>query len=249
MQANLLSNIRSNPDQPLLFNYSNLQHLRGYQPRLPHSPAGNLPQISMRLEQNEARIWTHMFQSASLENGGHTINTYSIFDTKDINREIGAACKRFIDSLYNRSDHTHFVGSFVDAYDIFISGVFYIQLEQEQGSSQHSIGRTSDHLSGQQERLGVINDMVNKCCTLIAGIESRFGAVKTFRRVLRDFFALTTRQSHPESAESVSMTFANRVASVVYRLDHLGLIALPVFIELARYYSPTDHLVDMENIG
>lgn len=247
MQANLLSNIRSNTDQPLLFNYSNLQHLRGYQPKLSQSAAGNLPQISMRLEQNEARIWTHMFQSTSLENGEYNINSSSIFDTRDINREIRTACKRFIDSLYNRSDHAHFVGSFVDAYDIFISGVFYIQLEQRQGSSLHSNGRTSDHLSGQQGRLGIINDVVNKCCTLIAGIESRFGAVKAFRRVLRDFFALTTGQSHPDSAEFVSMIFADRASFVVFHLGHLGLTALPVFIELARYCPSTNFLVDMEN--
>lgn len=249
MQASLLSNIRSNPDQPLLFNYSNLQHLRGYQPGLSHSLTCTLTQISMRLEQNEARIWTHMLQSAPLENGEQPSDSSSIFDMRDIDRERGTACKRFIDSLYKRSDHAHFIGSFVDAYDIFISGVFYIQLEQRQAGSLRGNECTGDHFSGQQARLGVINDVVNKCCTLIAGIESRFGAVKAFRRVLRDFFALTTGQSHPENAESVSMTFADSASSVVFRLDHLGLIALPVFIELARYYPPTNHLVDMEHIG
>lgn len=206
MQANLLSNIRSNPDQSLLFNYSNLQHLRGYQPRLSHSPAGRLPQISMMLEQNEARIWTHMLQSAPFENGEHTIKSSSIFGTKDISREIEAACKRFIDSLYNQSDDAHFAGSFVDAYDIFISGVFYIHLEHQQSGSLRISGSAGDHLSAQEARLRDINDVVNKCCTLIAGIESRFGAVKAFRRVLRELFALTTGHSHAQSAESVSTT-------------------------------------------
>lgn len=249
MQANLLSNIRSNPDQPLLFNYSNLQNLRGYQPRLSHSPAGNLPQMSMRLEQNEARIWTHMFQSASTNNREHTINSSAIFDRKDINQEISAACKRFIDSLYSRSDHAHFVGSFVDAYDIFISGVFYIHLEHRKGGGLRINGSAGDQLSAQEIRLRDINDVVNKCCTLIAGIESRFGAVKAFRRVLRDLFALTTGHSHADSTEPVSMTSADKASSLIFRLDHLGLIALPVFIELARYHPPTNHLVDMQNIG
>jgi hypothetical protein len=192
MQASLLSNIRSKPEQGLLFNYSNLQHLRDYQPRLNHPHLVKLAQIPMRLEQNAVRIWTHIAQSVltGTGNGANTANSSSIFDTNGINREIRTAYERFIDSLYHLSDHAHFTGSFIDAYDIFISGVFYVQLEQRLGA-------------GQELRHGNINNVINKCCTVLAGIESRFGAVKAFRRVLRDFAALATGQSSSGSAESV----------------------------------------------
>lgn len=203
MQASLLSNIRSNPDQPVLFHYSNLQHLRDYQPRLSELPVVNVSQTSMRLAQNLARILTHIAQQASNGAEEHAINSSSIFDMRSITWETSTACKRFIDVLYDRSDQAHFVGSFVDAYDILISGVFYIHLEQRQFLGVGSHWSTDDMNGARGSRLGAGNDVVNKCCTLIAGIESRFGAVKVFRRVLRDFFALATGQYHPESEDCV----------------------------------------------
>lgn len=206
MQASLLSNVRSNPDKPVLFHYSNLQHLRDYQPRLPELPRVDLSQISMRLAQTLARILTHIAQKGSNGAEEHTINSSSIFDVRSITWETSTACKRLVDLLYDRSDQAHFVGSFVDAYDIFISGVFYIHLEQPQFLRAGSHWSTGDIDGARGGRLGVANDVINKCCTLIAGIESRFGAVKIFRRVLRDFFALTTGQYDPESTSSVRQT-------------------------------------------
>lgn len=203
MQASLLSNIRSSPDQSLLFHYSNLQHLREYRPRLSELPEVNLSQMSMRLEQNMARILTHIVQQAPREAEEHAANPSSVLGMRSMNWETSTACKRFIDLLYDRSDQAHFVGSFVDAYDIFISGVFYIHLEQKRCAGSPGHGSTSELDRAERRRLGDTNDMVNKCCTLITGIEPRFDAVKVFRRVLRDFFALGTSQYHPENTNSV----------------------------------------------
>lgn len=203
LQASLLSNVRSNPDQPALFHYSNLQHLRDYHPRLSELPGVNVPQISMRLAQILARILTHIAPETSEGAEEHAINSSFIFDARSIIWETSTACKGFIDLLYDRSDQAHFVGSFVDAYDIFISGVFYIHLEQPQFLGVGSHWSTGDVDGARGGRLGNANDVVNKCCTLIAGIESRFAAVKVFRRVLRDFFAFATGQYHPESTNPV----------------------------------------------
>lgn len=203
MQASLLSNIRSNPDKPIFFHYSNLQHLRGYQPRLSEFSTENVSQISMRLEQNLARTLTQIAQGALSGTAERTSNSSSIFDVTSMEWETSTVCKRFIDSLYDRSDQAHFVGSFVDAYDVFISGVFYIHLEQQKCIRDCSNWSTDDLKGAHGGRLGVANDMVNKCCTLLAGIESRFGAVKAFRRVLRGYFAVVTGHCDPESTNPV----------------------------------------------
>lgn len=206
MQASLLSNIRSNPDHSLLFHYSNFQHLREYRPRTSELPVGNLSYMSMRLEQNLARTLTHIAQQAPRGTQEHTVNSSSVFDVGSMSGEISTACKRFIDLLYDRSDRAYFVGSFVDAYDIFISCVFYIYLEQKHCLESRSHWPIGGLTGAQGRRLGDVNDVVNKCCTLIAGIESRFGAVKAFRRVLRDFLAVGTGQYHPEGPNSVRKT-------------------------------------------
>lgn len=242
LHASLLSDIRGHPDQSLLFNYNNLQHLRGHHPELSRRLVVGLPQTLMRLEQGGARIWTHIIKMTPLDDGGHKINSSYIFHVKDINREISTACKRFIDSLYSRSDHAHFIGSFVDAYDIFISSIFYIQLEQRHCHDMRSDPYAGTHSGGQELRYGMINDVVNKACTLIAGIESRFGTVKAFRRVLREFFVLATGQSHPDGIQPVSFACAEETLSVVICVLHLKLTTLTVFVEFAGYCAPTNHL-------
>lgn len=161
----------------------------------------------MRLEQNLARIMTHIIQGSPQEAEGPSLNPSSIFDARSMSWETSTACKRYIDLLYDQSDQTHFVGSFVDAYDIFICGVFYIDIEQRQHVGVRSQWSPGDLNRTQGGTLGIANDMVNKCCTLIAGIESRFRAVKAFRRVLRDFFALVTGQYRPESTNPVRHTY------------------------------------------
>lgn len=207
MQASLLSNIRSNPNQSGLFNYSNIQHLGDYQPRYSELSETRLPQISMRLQQNLARILTYITEELPEGFKGRDIVSSSLFDSESINWEIMTACKGFIDSIHDRSDQAHFVGSFVDAYDIFIAGFFYIHLEQQQGPGARVEGSRSDPNSSQKGRLSAVNDVVNKCCTLIVGIESRFGAIKAFRRVLRDFFAVTMGQYSSDGTSSVRVTF------------------------------------------
>lgn len=204
IQARLLSNIRTNPDQPLLFHYSNFQHYQDFQPRLADNHMVMSQPSSIRLEQNSARILTHIAYAALLTTEGHTANSSSILDMETINDKISMACKRFVDSLYDRSDQAHFVGSFVDAYDIFVSGMFYIHLEQRHGSDAQNYDSPTKPEGVRGGHSGLANDMVNKCCTLIAGVEARFGAVKAFRRVLRDFSALTTgTKSFPQSTKTV----------------------------------------------
>lgn len=158
----------------------------------------------MRLEQNLARILTHTAHGALSGTAERTSNSSSIFDVTSMDWETSKACKRFIDLLYDRSDQAHFVGSFVDAYDVFISGVFYIHLEQQKCIRVCSHWSTGALNGAQGGRLGVANDMINKCCTLLAGIESRFGEVKAFRRVLRGYFAVVTGQCDSESTNPVS---------------------------------------------
>lgn len=153
-----------------------------------------------RLEQNLARIMTQMVE-LSLEAEGQA-RLSSVFDLRDLSTEISDACKCFIDSLYSQSEQSYFIGSFVDAYDVFMSGMSFILLKRRgivNTRDRNPIGDTSS-----QDAPDQINDMVNKCCTLIAGVESRFGAVKAFRRVLRDFSAVSMGQPDPSKTISVS---------------------------------------------
>ncbi|KAK2596290.1 hypothetical protein N8I77_013186 [Diaporthe amygdali] len=206
IQARLLSNIRTNPDQPLLFHYSNFQHYQDFQPRVADNHMVMSQPSSIRLEQNSARILTHIAYAALLTTEGHTANSSSILDMETMNDEISMACKRFVDSLYDRSDQAHFVGSFVDAYDIFVSGMFYIYLEQRHGSDAQNYDSLTKPEGVRGGHSGLVNDMVNKCCTLIAAVEARFGAVKALRRVLRDFSALTTgTKSFPQNTKTLLM--------------------------------------------
>lgn len=221
MQASLLSNIRSNPEQSVLFHYSNLQHLREYRPTQSELSIANPSQTSICLEQNLARTLTHVAQQAFKGTEGHASDTSPIFEARSIYGEIRTACRRFIDLIYDRSDNAHFVGSFIDAYDIFISGVFYILLEQPQCPRGLSDWSKDDLNGARQSRLSVTIDVVNKCCTLITGIESRFGAVKVFRRVLREFFAVMTGQLHPERSNAVRKANCRRVWVRVFCLHFL----------------------------
>ncbi|KAJ0104014.1 Protein STB5 [Diaporthe amygdali] len=118
---------------------------------------------SIRLEQNSARILTHIAYAALLTTEGHTANSSSVFDMETMSDEISMACKRFVDSLYDRSDQTHFVGSFVDAYDIFVSGMFYIYLEQRHGSDAQNYESLTKPDGVRGGHAGLVNDMVNKC--------------------------------------------------------------------------------------
>ncbi|KAI1761669.1 hypothetical protein GGR53DRAFT_18010 [Hypoxylon sp. FL1150] len=150
----------------------------------------------------------------------------SIFDMRSVEVDVSVTCKNLINHLHEWSDRMHFVGSFIDAYDIFLSGIFIIYVRQYLRDFSTTPRGTYENLN-QQTTIGQISDVITKCCTLIASIESRFSSVKAFRRILQDLSSRIVGNSGRLHDHSILF---NLPAIVPYRVSHL----IKYMIELPR---------------
>lgn len=74
------------------------------------------------------------------------------------------SCVDYLEEEYQRSDRGEFVGSFVDAYDIFGAGVIFVCLTAGTPSQDANV--------------------VNKCTALLTLLGEKFPGLRVFRRVL-----------------------------------------------------------------
>lgn len=172
MHARLISNIRTEGREEPLFDYGNLRHWRD----------SSLPTESRQLSAQFQPIYDHfdllycrtliqMIGPLSQRLPQHDKRKQLIGSQSSIQTETISSCEHLIDHIYEKSEHGTFVGSFLDAYDIFSAGValLCIALGQDQSMKQ---------------ALVQVTKVVNKCSALLTMIGERFSAVKTFRKVL-----------------------------------------------------------------
>ena len=165
-QPRLISSIRTTKRRTI-FDHSNLSFWR--ETPLAVNPLVKDPQlISRRLEQLACRT---LLQIVMPEDQAWHVQSSSISNYQSIKEDAMTSCARLISQLYDQADHHDFVGSLVDAYDIFSAGVVHLCLSS----------RAGDQI-GQQ--LLLATKVTNKCLTLLTIIGERFPYIKGFRRAL-----------------------------------------------------------------
>lgn len=190
MHARLISNIRTEGREEPLFDYGNLRDWRD----------SSLSAESRQLSAQFQPIYDHfdllycrtliqMIDPLSQRLPRHDKRKDWIGSQSSIQAKTISSCEHLIDRIYEKSEHGTFVGSFLDAYDIFSAGValLCIALGQDQSMKQ---------------ALVQVTKVVNKCSTLLTMIGERFSAVKTFREVL---WALSNKALGSELLSSVSL--------------------------------------------
>ena len=101
-------------------------------------------------------------------NGSATISGSMIRRSFSISNDMIRCYSEYIEEEYRSSDSGDFVGSFVDAYDLFAAGIGIICLQRASSIS-------------------VDMKIINKCTALLTLLGERFPGLRVFRRVLWAF--------------------------------------------------------------
>lgn len=91
---------------------------------------------------------------------------------REVDRETIEACTRYVDRIYERFQDNNFVGSFIEAYDLFTASLTVVHLERR------------DVTLNTQQQLASMMDVINKSSTLLTVVAERFSMFRGFQRVL-----------------------------------------------------------------
>ncbi|KAH8889033.1 hypothetical protein GQ53DRAFT_825797 [Thozetella sp. PMI_491] len=149
----------------LLFHSSNLSFWKDFPPCLDHLSPTVRSRVFARLDQLACRTSIQMILTAAPN---------SLTGVATVEMDTVENCRRVIERSYERLDHEHLEGSFLDAYDLFSAGVVLVCVGHRAATGA---GRSD------QDVLKVIST-INKCSTVITAISRRFTSLKAFRQVL-----------------------------------------------------------------
>ena len=150
------------------FDYSNICFWREW-PASVVSLTRTQPQVSDHLDQLACQMLVQMIQSSVSQQDIEEVASKIL---RNVTKDTTETCRHFIDRSYDRLQNHLYVGSFVDAYDIFSAALVIIYLIHSSTSGSY------------QQHLASIMDVVNKCSTILAAIAERFKVFRSFQRVL-----------------------------------------------------------------
>ncbi|KAI0151407.1 fungal-specific transcription factor domain-containing protein [Pestalotiopsis sp. NC0098] len=167
-QARLATDIQVNRRSALLHDYSNICFWRQWA-AVKQDDAKTSLHVSDYLLQLECRM---LAKVAALPADHQTLRTSSSSMAQEVERETVEACVRFVDQTYEQFQDHSFVGSFVDAYDLFSASLTIIQLKRR------------DVTVNTQLQLASMMDVINKCSALLTVVAERFSIFRSLQRVL-----------------------------------------------------------------
>ncbi|KAL0931563.1 uncharacterized protein CTRU02_214298 [Colletotrichum truncatum] len=175
LYAQLISSIRTKGKGNILLDYSNFSHWRDLPPSMERlqSTAQSTKDV---LHQLSARALAQLVSPTALQEVDAGLLLGSV---NDVEMDALMTSDQFIGRCYDRFTAGDFVGSFIDAYDVFQAGVVCVCLTWRKGQE-----------SPTERRLTKVTEIINKASTLVTVIASRFPALSAFQRVL---LALSTR--------------------------------------------------------
>lgn len=182
MQARLLSSIRSSKKHDTVFAYSNFCYWRERSSAI--SKLSSLhPRIHNKLNQLACRTLIQIIQPGS--QGSNESRDMMLLGDFNLEKDTVQSCSKFITQKHEQLDQGHFVGSFLDSYDIFSAGVVYTCLAF--GSS-----------SGARQPIVQAIKIVHRCSTLLTIIGEHFSQFKTFRKI---FIVLTDKTTEDKCSQ------------------------------------------------
>lgn len=180
MQAKLISSIRSTKSSDDIAAYANVAYWRSLSSDFTRDTKSEY--TSAYLNQLVCRSLIQIQKCSSWVPG---VEANNIISPQRVIDDTVNCCQEFIDAVWDQSEHGFFVGSFVDAYDIFAVGVVFICF---------SSGATYQPEQTRRE----LSEMINKVSALLTVIAERFPALKVFRKLIWALSsqASESRQSH-----------------------------------------------------
>ncbi|ETS81543.1 hypothetical protein PFICI_06545 [Pestalotiopsis fici W106-1] len=167
-QARLATDIQVSCRTTLLHDYSNIcfwKQWTGDQDR----DSNVKPTVLDHLLQLECRM---LAKITSTQPGHQSPGRHSAAVVREVERETIEACARYIDRSYERLQENNFVGSFIEAYDMFTASLTVVHLKRR------------DAACNTQQQLASMMDLINKSSTLLTAIAERFSVFRSFQRVL-----------------------------------------------------------------
>ncbi|KAF6813660.1 hypothetical protein CPLU01_14596 [Colletotrichum plurivorum] len=168
--AQLVSSIRTRNQTDILLDYSNICHWRDLPPSLDRSP---VPSFVELLEQLTCRALALLISPnhPTASDIGLLLGT-----VHDVELDVLSSSRQFVSRSYDRFIQGEFIGSFIEAYDIFQAAVICVCLTRRMNVAERNITKVAETIS--------------KASTLVTVISSKFPALAAFQRVL---MSLSTR--------------------------------------------------------
>ncbi|KAF7541309.1 hypothetical protein G7054_g679 [Neopestalotiopsis clavispora] len=167
-QARLATDIQVNSRPALLHDYSNICFWRQWTGDQ-DSESNVKSTVPDHLLQLECRM---LAKITSMPPDHQNLRRSSAAVMREVDRETIEACTRYVDRIYERFQDNNFVGSFIEAYDLFTASLTVVHLKRR------------DVTSNTQQQLASMMDVINKSSTLLTVVAERFSMFRGFQRVL-----------------------------------------------------------------
>lgn len=167
-QARLATDIQVNSRPALLHDYSNICFWRQWTGDQ-DSESNVKSTVLDHLLQLECRM---LAKITSMPPDHQNLRRSSAAVMREVDRETIEACTRYVDRIYERFQDNNFVGSFIEAYDLFTASLTVVHLERR------------DVTLNTQQQLASMMDVINKSSTLLTVVAERFSMFRGFQRVL-----------------------------------------------------------------
>jgi hypothetical protein len=155
--AKLLSSIRDCDSQGILFHYSNFCCWKDSTAK--NGDIGNPSQWILQLE---CRAMVEILKLR----GSATIDEFMISNARAIEKDFVETGIKYLEETYQTFDRGDFRGSFVDAYDVFATGIAVLCLSRRSSRPMHGAG------------------IIHKCTNILTLVAAEFPSLKAFHRVL-----------------------------------------------------------------